>query len=395
MKKVKIIILFVILFLAVLASKTNASQISIEGPTEVQAGETGTLTISFTAEDEVGEIEANVAFTNMIIEKVNVEGMNGWSVEPNLANGKFLFLKYSASTGEEIAKIHFTIPSEAMGTANFTIQDYAHFTKLDYTQDIESVPGSEKNITIIQPSPFDSLVGLRIATNPDKTSYKAGEFFDATGMVVMAQYSNGDEIHIMDFVTSPIRALTTSDNVVTVSYTEDNVTKEAYVNITVTSGDDTTTPVGDLPHTENGLLELRVDKKPNKVVYVEGETFDPTGMVVTAIFTGGTGVEITEYTITPNKALTADDKVIVISYSDGEQKKEVSLDITVTKKQEEDKGNKTEDDKNAGKEEKKEDKSQVPASQTPQAGTGKMLVGSMGVCGLIVAASYVLSKKQF
>ena len=394
MKKVKIISLFVVLFLIALISKSNASQISIEGPTELQQGATGTLTISFTSEDEVGEIEANVTFTNMIIEKANVEGMNGWSVEPNLANGKFLFLKQSASRGETIAKINFTIPSEAEGTANFTIHDYAHFTKLDYTQDIESVSGSEKNITIIPASPFTTLTGLRIATNPDKTTYKEGEFFDPTGMVVMAQYSNGDEIHTMDFITSPIRALTTSDKVVTVSYTEDNVTKEAYVSITVTKEEDTTTPIGELPHTEAGptLSELRLDKKPNKVAYVEGDTFDATGMVVTAIFENGYTLEIatSETTITPNKVLTVNDKVIVVSYTAGEVTKEVSIDITVAKKEEA--------NNNAGKTEEKQEKkdnTQVPVEQTPQTGTGKVLVGSMGVCGLIVAASYVLSKKQF
>ena len=389
MKKLKIIGLFTVLFMIALISKSNAGQISATEIQNMNPGDTGSITISFDSDKSIGTINLRVQVENMNL--TDSQALNGWSTPLNdLENGYFTLLKASGGASAEVLKLDFKIPESATGTASLTVLDNVEMVALDYNK--EFVSGFTKSCSIIPASPFDTLTGLRIAENPTKTSYKEGDFFDATGMVVVAQYSNGDEIQTMDFTTTPIRALTTSDKVVTVSYTEDNVTKEAYVSITVTKEDDTTQQGEQIPNTEDGptLSELRLDKKPNKVAYVEGDTFDATGMVLTAVYSDGTSTQITDYTISSKKALTADDKVIVVSYTAGEVTKEVSIDITVTKKQEA--------NNNAGKTEEKQEKkdnTQVPVEQTPQTGTGKVLVGSMGVCGLIVAASYVLSKKQF
>ena len=44
------------------------------------------------------------------------------------------------------------------------------------------------------------------------------------------------------------------------------------------------------------LTGIEVTTEPTKVAYTEGETFDPTGMVVTGTYSDSTTEEITDYT---------------------------------------------------------------------------------------------------
>ena len=52
---------------------------------------------------------------------------------------------------------------------------------------------------------------LEIAKNPDKTSYKVGEVFDPTGMQIIAQYANGVQKDVTNYVTFSSEPLTKDD----------------------------------------------------------------------------------------------------------------------------------------------------------------------------------------
>lgn len=77
------------------------------------------------------------------------------------------------------------------------------------------------------------LESIAITTPPTKTAYVAGETFDPSGMIITATYSDESAAAVTGYSVSPTAALTVSDTAVTVSYTEDGVTKTATVNITV------------------------------------------------------------------------------------------------------------------------------------------------------------------
>ena len=64
------------------------------------------------------------------------------------------------------------------------------------------------------------------------------------------------------------------------------------------------------------LDSLSVTKQPNKTVYKSGESFDPTGMVVTASYGYGLTSDVTGYTVTPAK-LTDDVSEVTITYTEG------------------------------------------------------------------------------
>lgn len=77
---------------------------------------------------------------------------------------------------------------------------------------------------------------IAITTAPTKTSYTAGETFDATGMVVTATYTDSTTAEVTNYTFSPSGALATTDETVTISYTSGGATKTATQAITVIAG---------------------------------------------------------------------------------------------------------------------------------------------------------------
>ena len=93
----------------------------------------------------------------------------------------------------------------------------------------------EKTATItVNAAP--ALSSIAITTAPTKTTYKEGQTFDPTGMVVTATYADESTDDVTALCTfTPDGTLSTSDTKVTVSYTENEVTKTADQAITVTA----------------------------------------------------------------------------------------------------------------------------------------------------------------
>ena len=84
-----------------------------------------------------------------------------------------------------------------------------------------------------------TLKSIAVTTQPTKVNYNAGESFSTAGMVVEATYGNSQGADTTEAITnytcSPSGELTSSVNQITISYTENSVTKTATVNIDVTS----------------------------------------------------------------------------------------------------------------------------------------------------------------
>ena len=76
-------------------------------------------------------------------------------------------------------------------------------------------------------------------------------------------------------------------------------------------------------------VSLAVTTNPNTMSYSVGQTFDPTGMVITATYSDGSQKVVDNYTYTPTGALTAQDTTISISFSDVGTTVSTSLTITI------------------------------------------------------------------
>ena len=72
----------------------------------------------------------------------------------------------------------------------------------------------------------NELVRIEIVTPPTKTAYEKGEVFNSSGMIVKASYENGASKNVTNYTYSPIDSLTTvGNNTITISYTENGITK--------------------------------------------------------------------------------------------------------------------------------------------------------------------------
>ena len=164
-----------------------------------------------------------------------------------------------------------------------------------------STPG-EKTINISIPNPNGEpnpivkqflitvhaiqLESIHITQFPTKTEYWAGEELDLTGLKVKKRMNNTDEswLNVEDLVLTGYDMNTPGNQTVTVSYTEDGITKSDTFNILVK---------------EVTLDSIAVTTKPEKLTYYVGEELDLTGIVVTGTYSDGHTAEITNFTNDP------------------------------------------------------------------------------------------------
>lgn len=78
------------------------------------------------------------------------------------------------------------------------------------------------------------------------------------------------------------------------------------------------------------LETLTITKQPNKTVYKSGESFDPTGMIVTAGYGYGLTSDVTGYSVSP-QILTDGVTEVAITYTEGRVTKTAMVSVTVEK----------------------------------------------------------------
>ena len=159
------------------------------------------------------------------------------------------------------------------------------------------------------------LKQIAITTPPDETAYEIGDTVDLTGIVVTAYYSDGSSKQVTNYTYSPTTISSNNDTEITISYTEEGITKTAIQEVTV----------GNTPN----LTMIEISVMPDKTEYKAGEFFDPTGMQVRAHFDDGSSKLVKGYTYSPNGALTKNDTTITVSYTKKGITKTTSFNITI------------------------------------------------------------------
>lgn len=143
------------------------------------------------------------------------------------------------------------------------------------------------------------ITGIEISAQPTKLKYEVGDIFDPTGMVVNALYDDGSKKEVKDYTYNK-NPLSESDTKITISYKG----KTATVNIEVKF--------------VLKVTGISVEVSPTKTKYVVGETFDPTGMKIVAVYNDNTKKVITDYTYDKKEPLTLEDKTVTIKYENFE-----------------------------------------------------------------------------
>ena len=75
---------------------------------------------------------------------------------------------------------------------------------------------------------------------------------------------------------------------------------------------------------------IEITTPPTKTVYKGGDKFDPTGMVVTAVYKDGTSEPITNYIIFHGDKLTKGQEYVTIQYDDGSGNSDIKVRQTIT-----------------------------------------------------------------
>lgn len=160
-----------------------------------------------------------------------------------------------------------------------------------------------------------AFVEITIDTPPTKTTYYEGEMLDLTGLVVEASYDDESTLDVTKACKTDInRPLKASDAKVVISVGEHEVEQS----ITVV---------------EIKVESISVTKNPTKTEYVKGETFDMSGLEITATYTDGSTVLKTEeasYSPDQFTPLETTDTAITVSYGG----KTTTILITVTEAEE-------------------------------------------------------------
>lgn len=77
------------------------------------------------------------------------------------------------------------------------------------------------------------------------------------------------------------------------------------------------------------LNEIRVTTNPTNMEYEVGEKFNPEGMIVEAFYSDNSSSVITNYTYSPKDELKETDNKIYITYKEGNETKETTINIKV------------------------------------------------------------------
>ena len=196
----------------------------------------------------------------------------------NIAVGKTLDLATLLSSNSDGAYTYAlaSAPSEATYTltgSSFTAETVGNYTISITQAATDTYKQASVNVVVTVVDRNWELVSIAIIVPPAKTIYDAGECFNPEGMVVQATYAATDDagytkkVDETSKILYPLEALQPGTTAVDISFGGKSVSEA----ITVTEF-------------EWRLMQIEVTTPPAKTEYKDGESFDPTGMVVTATY---------------------------------------------------------------------------------------------------------------
>lgn len=269
---------------------------------------------------EVGKQNVTVSYTENGIEAkatqnitVNAKTLTGITVDPKNVKKEYIEGQNFDTNGIVVTAIYNN--GKEIPVSGYKVEDGNNLSIgktsviISYTEndvrktDIVDIRVTEKQIS-----------GIEVKTPATKTKYIEGENFDTTGMIVNVLYNNGTSDSITDYVVTDGNNLSSGKTSVTISYRDRYTTTQP---ITVVKPE---------------LTEITISAQPTKTKYIEGEDFDKTGMVVTAKYSDGQEVNVTDQvSIIGGNSLTTARVSVTISYTDNGITKTIQQAIEVEK----------------------------------------------------------------
>lgn len=166
---------------------------------------------------------------------------------------------------------------------------------------------------------YGKLKTLSVQTQPSKTEYNIGENFDKSGIKVVAGFSDETTKDVTSLCTfTGFDSSSAGTKTVVVSYTERGIKATAKITVNVLANVVTTQKIG-------------VSIMPKKTQYNVGESFDPTGLKITAYYS-----DSTKKTITPLCTLSGFDSskptsknVVTATYKEGSKTFTATFSVSI------------------------------------------------------------------
>ena len=242
-------VLFTFLLIAIItiagAKIAYAAEPSLQLNADVTEAKIGdTISIDVTAKNDNGiegldsilEYDSTkLEFTN----KTDVEDATMSQADGETGDYKLIILVNSASTVTEkkLVTLKFKVLDKA--TVGETLKVTVKNIKMaDSNENQNEIANQEVSIKVTsgesqEPQPTKTLKSIKVTTQPTKKSYTEGDKFDPTGMVIMAEYSDGTTKTITGYTVTNGGKLVSGQTSVTISYKDGDVTKETTQAITV------------------------------------------------------------------------------------------------------------------------------------------------------------------
>lgn len=221
-------------------------------PSDASVFELGSVSGGWTLTSDEGQLYSSAA------KNVNfsANGTGTWSI--SISSGEATIASTTSGNGAikyNSQSPRFTTYASGQVTPNLYKQDYS--------------------------SPLASIMAISAKTD----YYEGDEFIKPT---IMATYEDTTEKDVTDSATfSGYNLSVAGDYTVTVSYTEGSITKTTSYDITVEA----------VPT----VVSLTATGTPNKKTYTDGDTFNPNGLTITALYSDDSEEDVTsDVTWTPN-----------------------------------------------------------------------------------------------
>ena len=244
---------------------------------EELGAERTSVTVSYTEEGITKSLSVPIQVRRQIsaVEIISYPDKTVYSPNENFrSDGLAVRVRYSDGTDEVITAFTCSPATVSLGTAEVT----AAFT----------AEGQDLSVQI-PVSVVRTLSRIEITSPPYKTAYTALESFSPEGAVVTAYFVDGGSADVTGAVNWSKGILHEGDTSVSASYTYGAVTKSASVNVTVTN---------------KVFSHLEIESLPSRQSYYIGQSFDPAGASVAAVFSNGERENVTDAVVWSHGILT-------------------------------------------------------------------------------------------
>ena len=218
----------------------------------------------------------------------------------------------------DLDKVFAALPDDGVYSSGFAMAEMENGYAILVKATVDKAGTEDK------PDPV-TLKSIAVTTDP-KLEYWAGQSFDPAGMEITATYSNGTTKTLKDIKENGNQG---------VKWTPEGALATTDTSVTITYGGKTTTVSVTVEEPEVEKIEV----SGYISTYTEGQSFNPSGMEVTVIYTGNIPDKkiSSDYnkqgvTWTPDGGLSAGNQLITITYEDEKGSAFIEVPVTVKTK---------------------------------------------------------------